>query len=242
MERRFELRVEELLKDAELDPRIPDGMLDRLERFVEPYVAIMESPAQQQHLWEYVAGLFSDVKRKSAEMIAYFHDQDRQALQKFIGQCLWDDGLLIAELSRQVGAELPHEFRTGVGGSFGQKAMVFGVGTGLADDVQGVLKWHLLVRFDAVKQRDGCADGLEIQVADGIFELAEKSRERWAVNVRLAGKQDGTLDGLIICEFYIGRDVGEFLDAAFEQAETFLAAAIEREDAGFRQERPALVV
>jgi SRSO17 transposase len=106
MERRFELRVEELLKDAELNPRIPDGMLDRLERFIKPYVAIMESPAQEQHLWEYVAGLFSDVKRKSAETIAYFHDQDRQALQKFIGQSLWDDGLLIEELSRQVGGEL----------------------------------------------------------------------------------------------------------------------------------------
>ena len=106
MERRFELRVEELLKDAELDPRIPDGMLDRLERFVKPFAAIMESPAQEQHLWEYVAGLFSDVKRKNAETIAYFHDQNRQALQKFIGQWLWDDGLLIEELSRQVGTEL----------------------------------------------------------------------------------------------------------------------------------------
>ena len=104
MERRFELRLEELLEDAVLDPRIPEGMLDRLERFVKPYAAIMESPAQQQHLWEYVAGLFSDVKRKNAETIAYFHDQDRQALQKFIGQSLWDDGLLIEELSRQVGA------------------------------------------------------------------------------------------------------------------------------------------
>ena len=106
MERRFELRVEELLEDAVLDPRIPEGMLDRLERFVKPYAAIMEGPAQQQHLWEYVAGLFSDVKRKNAETIAYFHDQNRQALQKFIGQWLWDDGLLIAELSRQIGAEL----------------------------------------------------------------------------------------------------------------------------------------
>ena len=104
MERRFELRLEELLEDAVLDPRIPEGMLDRLERFVKPYAAIMESPAQQQHLWEYVAGLFSDVKRKNAETIAYFHDQDRQALQKFIGQSLWDDGLLIEELSRQVGS------------------------------------------------------------------------------------------------------------------------------------------
>ena len=106
MERRFELRLEELLEDAVLDPRIPEGMLDRLERFVKPYAAIMESPAQQQHLWEYVAGLFSDVKRKNAETIAYFHDQNCQALQKFIGQSLWDDGLLIEELSRQVGAEL----------------------------------------------------------------------------------------------------------------------------------------
>ena len=106
MERRFELRLEELLEDAVLDPRIPEGMLDRLERFIKPYAAIMESPAKEQHLWEYVAGLFSDVKRKNAETIAYFHDQDRQALQKFIGQSLWDDGLLIEELSRQVGAEL----------------------------------------------------------------------------------------------------------------------------------------
>jgi len=106
MERRFELRLEELLEDAVLDPQIPDGMLDRLERFVKPYAAIMESPEQQGHLWEYVAGLFSDVKRKNAETIAYFHDQDRQALQKFIGQCLWDDGLLIRELARQVNTEL----------------------------------------------------------------------------------------------------------------------------------------
>jgi SRSO17 transposase len=106
MERRFEVRLEELLDDAVLDARIPNGMLDRLERFVKPFAAIMESPEQQRHLWEYLGGLFSDVKRKSAETIAYFHDQDRQALQKFLGQSLWDDGLLIRELSRQVAKEL----------------------------------------------------------------------------------------------------------------------------------------
>jgi hypothetical protein len=53
-----------------------------------------------------VAGLFSDVKRKNAETIAYFHDQDRQAMQKFIGQLPWDHRLPIAELARQIGAEL----------------------------------------------------------------------------------------------------------------------------------------
>ena len=106
MERRFDLRLEELLEDAVLDPRIPEGMLDRLERFVEPFAAIMESTEQEWHVREYVAGLFSDVKRKNVETIAYLHDQDRQGLQKFIGQALWDDGLLIEELSRQVGTAL----------------------------------------------------------------------------------------------------------------------------------------
>jgi SRSO17 transposase len=106
MERRFDVRLEELLDDAVLDSRIPEGMLDRLEGFVKPFAAIMEGLERQRHLWEYVAGLFSDVKRKNAETIAYFHDQDRQALQKFIGQSSWDGGLLIGELSRQVGAEL----------------------------------------------------------------------------------------------------------------------------------------
>ncbi|MGA2500553.1 MAG: hypothetical protein ABSH20_22660 [Tepidisphaeraceae bacterium] len=53
MERRFELRLEELLKDAVLDPRIPEGMLDHLERFVKPFAVILESTEQQRHLWEY---------------------------------------------------------------------------------------------------------------------------------------------------------------------------------------------
>jgi hypothetical protein len=106
MERRFEVRLEELLEGAVLDSRIPEGMLDRLERFAIPFAAVLESDAQQRHLREYVAGLFSDAKRKNAETIAYLHDQDRQAMQKFIGQSLWDDGLLIRELARQIAVEL----------------------------------------------------------------------------------------------------------------------------------------
>jgi len=106
MERRFVLRMEELLEDAVLDSRIPEGMLDRLERFVEPFAARLTSSEQRQHAWEYVAGLFSDVKRKNAETIAYLHDQQRHAMQKFIGQSAWDDRALIGELSRQVGTEL----------------------------------------------------------------------------------------------------------------------------------------
>jgi len=106
MERRFDVRLEELLEDAVLDPRIPKGMLDRLERFVEPFAACLTSSEQREHVREYVGGLCSDVKRKSSEMIAYLHDQERHALQKFIGQSPWDDRPLIGELARQVGAEL----------------------------------------------------------------------------------------------------------------------------------------
>lgn len=106
MERRFELRLEELLEDAVLDPQIPGGMLDRLERFVEPFATCLGSSEQRQHVWEYMGGLFSDVKRKNAETIAYFHDQERQALQKFIGQSPWNDRPLIGELARQIGMEL----------------------------------------------------------------------------------------------------------------------------------------
>ena len=106
MERRFDLRLEELLEGAVLDPRIPEGMLDRLEQFVKPFAASLANGPQRQHVWEYMAGLFSDVKRKSAETIAYFHDQDRQALQKFVGQSLWDDRPPIGELARQIGTEL----------------------------------------------------------------------------------------------------------------------------------------
>ncbi len=106
MERRFEVRLEELLDDAVLDSRIPKGMLDRLERFVEPFAACLTSSDQRGHVREYVAGLCSDVKRKNSETIAYLHDQERHAMQKFIGQSPWDDRALIGELAQQVGTEL----------------------------------------------------------------------------------------------------------------------------------------
>jgi SRSO17 transposase len=106
MERRFDVRLEELLDDAVLDDCIPTGMLERLEMFAGPFAASLASSELRRHVWEYVSGLFSDAKRKSAETIAYFHDQDRQAMQKFIGQSPWDDRPLIAELARQVGEEI----------------------------------------------------------------------------------------------------------------------------------------
>jgi SRSO17 transposase len=50
------------------------------------FTATLPHDALRDHLEAYVAGLVSQVKRKNIETIAYLHEQDRQPLQKFIGQ------------------------------------------------------------------------------------------------------------------------------------------------------------
>jgi SRSO17 transposase len=106
MERRFAVRLQELLDDATVSPAVLRDMLPRLERFVEPFAALLTTTEQGGHLREYVAGLVSNVKRKNAESIAYHHDQDRQMLQKFIGQLPWDHQPHLTELGRQVGVDI----------------------------------------------------------------------------------------------------------------------------------------
>jgi len=106
MERRYEVRLRELLDDAVVYPEQLQGMLARLERFVEPFAACLVRSKQRQLVQRYVAGLVSQVERKNVESIAYHHDQDRQMLQKFIGQYTWDHQPLVEELVRQVGTEL----------------------------------------------------------------------------------------------------------------------------------------
>jgi SRSO17 transposase len=106
MERRFRVRLDELLADAEVDARVLHGMLPRLERFLEPFVAALHTPEQRTHAQHYTAGLLSDLDRKTAEGIAYLHDQERQGLQKFLGQTPWDERPLVTELVRQVAAAL----------------------------------------------------------------------------------------------------------------------------------------
>ena len=106
MERRYQIRLRELLDDAVFEPEQLQGMLGRLERFVEPFTASLVRSKQHELAQQYVGGLVSQVERKNVESIAYHHDQDRQALQKFIGQYTWDHRPMIAELVRQVGADL----------------------------------------------------------------------------------------------------------------------------------------
>jgi hypothetical protein len=106
MERRYEVRLEQMLAQAEVSPELMRGLLKRLETFAEPFAKSLAQPEQQRHAAEHMAGLLSKLERKTGEAIAYLHDQERQALQKFVGFVPWDDKPLLATLARQVGADL----------------------------------------------------------------------------------------------------------------------------------------
>jgi len=106
MERRFEVRMEELMKECEVPKGLFDGLEDRLREFVEPFAALLCRQEQGEHAQSYVAGLLSQLEEKNVESIAYLHDQDRWNLQHFIGGSPWDHRPLVDELARQVGETL----------------------------------------------------------------------------------------------------------------------------------------
>jgi SRSO17 transposase len=106
MERRFEVRKQEILKEAEVKPQVSRGMLKRLEKFSEPFVASLRRSEPREHAQVYIAGLLSDLERKNVESIAYRHDQERVNLQRFIGSATWEHQPFLEELASQVGSEL----------------------------------------------------------------------------------------------------------------------------------------
>ena len=106
MERRYQVRLSELLADAEVPAGLLRGALSRLGPFLAPFTDALRSPEQRVNARQYVQGLLSDLPSKDAESIAYLHGRDRQGLQKFIGQADGDHRPLLAELARRVGEEL----------------------------------------------------------------------------------------------------------------------------------------
>ncbi len=106
MERRYELRLAQMLAQAEVSPELIRGLLERLETFVEPFARSLGYPGQRRHAAEYMTGLLSKLERKTGEAIAYLHDQERQALQKFVGFVAWDHHPMLDTLARQVGDDL----------------------------------------------------------------------------------------------------------------------------------------
>lgn len=106
MERRFQVRLQEMLDGAVLSPAVLRGMVPRLERFLRPFILSLRHPEQRMYSHQYVTGLVSNLERKNAEAIAYLHDEERQKIQKFIGRSPWDHQPLLIELARQVATEL----------------------------------------------------------------------------------------------------------------------------------------
>jgi SRSO17 transposase len=106
MERRFEVRKQQILKETEIQPQVIQGMLKRLEHFIKPFITSLGRIEPKVNAQFYISGLLSDLERKNIESIAYRYDQDRRALQRFIGTATWDYKPLQQELVRQVGLEL----------------------------------------------------------------------------------------------------------------------------------------
>lgn len=102
----FEARKAALLDECEVAPAIFDQVIPRLERFMKPFVALLERREQAEHAVTFVRGLLSDVPRKNAESIAYRFGRERLPLQHFLGASEWNDRVLRDELAQQVGREL----------------------------------------------------------------------------------------------------------------------------------------
>lgn len=102
----FEVRKEELVNECRVASKVIDGVMPRLERFMEPFVDKLVRREQIEHAGMFVRGLLSDLEHKNTESIAYRFGQDRMPLQWFIGVSPWDDAPLRDELVRQVGEQL----------------------------------------------------------------------------------------------------------------------------------------
>ena len=106
MERRFQIRLDELLDDAVVPDSLVRGLMPRLESFLQPFVVALQTTEQRANAQQYVSGLLSDLKSKDAESIAYLHDRERQGVQCFIGQSPWDHRPLLAPLTQEVASAL----------------------------------------------------------------------------------------------------------------------------------------
>jgi SRSO17 transposase len=102
---RYEERFLEMMAQAEVSPEAMRDLLDRLETFVHPFCASLAA-GERRRAAEYLTGLLSHLDHKTAEGIAYLLDQDRQPMQRFIGQADWDHRPSLAILAAQVGERL----------------------------------------------------------------------------------------------------------------------------------------
>ena len=64
MERRFEVRKREILKQADINPQVANDMLKRLEQFAQPFIVSFGRREPKENAQMYMCGLLSDLERK----------------------------------------------------------------------------------------------------------------------------------------------------------------------------------
>jgi hypothetical protein len=64
MERRFQIRLDELLADAVVPGNLVRGLMPRLQSFLQPFVAALRTAEQRINAQQYVSGLLSDLESK----------------------------------------------------------------------------------------------------------------------------------------------------------------------------------
>jgi len=109
MEQRFELRKREIEQDAQIPPLALAGSVRQLQQFGKPFFEHFRRSETREHAQIFLEGLLSDLPRKNIESIAYRYERDRQALQRFIGQTVWDHKVLLKRLAEQVAQEIGEE-------------------------------------------------------------------------------------------------------------------------------------
>jgi SRSO17 transposase len=91
--------------------RLPEGGR-RLQQFGKPFFEHFRRSETRDNAQLLLKGLLSDIAKKNVESIAYRYEQDRQALQRFVGQTDWNHKPLLDRLDEQ-GEQLPHPWIMG---------------------------------------------------------------------------------------------------------------------------------
>lgn len=82
------------------------GMGERLEVFLKPYLKLFSRREQEGHAAIYINGRLRQLPRRTTEPIAVDQRQKRRPLQHFIGAGKWDDGPIRSKICRQVATEM----------------------------------------------------------------------------------------------------------------------------------------
>lgn len=109
MDRRFEVRKQEILLGAQIPTQEFANWEDELLAFAQPFLDSFYRKEQKDHVVEILKGLLSNLKRKNVESIAYLNDKDRRNLQHFVGESKWDHRPIFEELTRQVAKKFGEE-------------------------------------------------------------------------------------------------------------------------------------